>query len=300
MMNWEFKLADKSHGWFTEGPAWDGAGLLFTHVPTSRILRYSPETNSTLVYLEGTNNANGLAFDAQGRLYACEGGARQVVLYDGDGSKLVVAKEFEGKRLNIPNDIVVDASGSIWFTDPYYGVAVSWDPNEENQDLSHCSVYRVDLQQQGWGSVTRVTLDTSAPNGILLSLDGNTLFVAESSADIGGDRQLRSYPIERNRSLGPSSILYDFGTDRPIDGMCLDSEGNILATAGSRESGPGPSIWVFSEKGEVVDRHPVPEVPTNCAFGGVDMRTLYVTTATGDLFMAVTEHQGMRPGKTGF
>lgn len=292
-MNWQFERAGQNHGWFTEGPVWDGTKLLFTHVPTSRILTYDPQTDSSEVYLEGTNNANGLAIDSLGRLYACEGGARRVVLYQNDGNKSVVANGFDGRRLNIPNDIIVDSSGKVWFTDPYYGAAVSWVPNEENQDLTHCSVYRVDPQQQGWNSAKRVTFDTSAPNGLLFSLDENTLFVAESSADIGGDRQLRSYPIDRNGHLGQARILYNFGNDRPIDGMCLDSEGNIFATAGSHESGPGPSIWVFSEEGEIIERHPVPEAPTNCAFGDVDLRTLYVTTATGDLLMARTEYQGI-------
>ena len=291
-MTWEFKLADKNHGWFTEGPAWDGAALLFTHIPTSRILRYDPETDSTSVYRTDTNNANGLMFDPQGRLYACEGGARRVVRYEGDGGVTVIADSFEGNRLNIPNDLAIDLNGSVWFTDPYYGAAVKWQANEENKDLDHSSVYRADPRPDGSWRLTRVTFDTTAPNGILFSLDHKTLFVAQSSDVPEGDRQLRAYPVNEDGSLGSGRVLYDFGADRSIDGMCLDTEGNVLATAGSDEGGPGASIWVFSNEGEVVDRHPVPESPTNCTFGDADLRTLYVTTGTGDVFMARTERQG--------
>ena len=291
-MTWDFRLADKGHGWFTEGPAWDGTGLLFTHIPSSRILRYDPVTSSTSVYMTGTNNANGMVFDARGRLYACEGGARRVVRYETDGSVTVVADSFEGKRLNIPNDLAVDLNGSVWFTDPYYGAAVGWEVNDENQDLDHASVYRADPQPDGAWSLTRLTFDTTGPNGILLSLDNKTLYVAQSRREPDEVRQLRAYPIGEDGSLGPAKVFYDFGAHRGIDGMCLDTEGNILATAGSIDSGPGPSIWVFSQDGEVIDRHPVPQSPTNCTFGDADLRTLYLTTATGEVFMARTEHQG--------
>ena len=211
---------------------------------------------------------------------------------EADGSITVVADSFEGKRLNIPNDLAVDLNGNVWFTDPYYGAAVGWEVNDENQDLDHASVYRADPQPYGSWSLIRLTFDTTDPNGILLSLDNKTLYVAQSRREPDEIRQLRAYPIGEDGSLGPAKVFYDFGAHRGIDGMCLDTEGNILATAGSIESGPGPSILVFSPDGEVIDRHPVLQDPTNCTFGGPDLTTLYVTTSGGHLFRAFTERRG--------
>ena len=126
-MSWEFELRDGPHGGTTEGPAWDGSGLLFTNIPASRILRYDPETGASTVFRTETNNANGLIQAADGRLYACEGGARRVVRYEPDGTTTVLADGSEGQRLNIPNDLAIDPQGRVWFTDPYYeGAGGPW------------------------------------------------------------------------------------------------------------------------------------------------------------------------------
>ena len=137
------------------------------------------------------------------------------------------------------------------------------------------------------------------PNGILVSIDGKTLYVAESNSDDASiDRELRAYPIKDDGFLGPYETLHAFGTNkreaqRGIDGMCLDREGNIVATAGWPSSGPGPLIYVFDPKGRVIETHPVPCIrPTNCAFGGPDRSTLYVTSAEGHLFKAETDMEG--------
>ena len=290
----DFELIDGPYGGTTEGPAWDGSGLLFAHIPASRIMRYDPDSGASTVFRSGTNNANGLMLDPEGRLFACEGGARRVVRYDADGGVTVLADGFEGKRHNIPNDLAIDLEGRVWFTDPYYeGSAGEWSKDRANKDLEHDSVYRVDAGPDGSWATTRVTFDTTRPNGILFSLDYRTLYVAQSGREPEEPRQLRAYPIRGDGSLGSFDVLHDFGANRGIDGMCLDTEGNIVATAGWRVGGPGPMVYVFSPAGEVLEMNPVQaERPTNCTFGDADLKTLYVTSTDGHLFRARTERQG--------
>jgi len=167
-------------------------------------------------------------------------------------------------------------------------------------ELGHESVYRLDPQPDGSWQIRRMTFDTTRPNGLLVSRDGRTLYVAQSAYGENQKRELRAYPIEGDR-LGPYEVLHNFYPHRGIDGMCWDSEGNIVATAGWQQSGPGPMIYVFAPSGRVLETHPVPvDRPTNCTFGGPDLGTLFVTTATGYVFRARTERQGWlifpRPG----
>ena len=268
-----------------EGPAWDGSGLLFTEIANNRIHRYDPESGKCMVYREGTNEANGLMFDSAGQLFACEGGGRRVVHYDRDETR-VLADSFNGKRLNSPNDLAIDGQGRIWFTDPRYG-------DRDGMELDHESVYRLEQGDSGDWSIVRMTTDTMRPNGLLISHDHGTLYVAESAYGDGNPRELRAYPIELDGNLGEPRVLHTFYPHRGIDGMCLDSKGNIIATAGWEESGPGPMIYVFSPTGEVLEMHPLPvDFPTNCTFGGADLTTLYVTTGSGHLLRASTERQG--------
>ena len=146
-MSWHFEHVDGPYGNVTEGPAWDGEALLFTSIQQSRIMRYYPATGASTVYREDTNFANGLMFDPDGVLYACEGGARRVVRYETDGSATSLTDGFEGKRLNIPNDLAIDLQGRVWFTDPYYeGSGGDWSEDVANKDLDHDSVYRLDPQ----------------------------------------------------------------------------------------------------------------------------------------------------------
>ncbi len=292
-MSWEFEHVAGPYG-FTEGPAWDGEGLLFTDIPNSRIMRYVPATGACTVFRTGTNQANGLMLDKDGQLYACEGSidrvtgaGRGIVRYEPDGGRTVIGGRFRGSRFNSPNDLAIDAQGRIWFTDPRYHD--DYDPME----LDHESVFRLDPRYDGTWSVRRMTYTATKPNGLLIAPDQRTLYVAQSA--YGGDshRQLRAYPILDDDTLGAFRILHDFGPHRGIDGMCLDTAGNIVATAGFEQSGPGPLIYVFAPSGRVIETHPVPEDrPTNCTFGDSDLRTLYVT-AGGSLYRARTDRQGL-------
>ena len=289
-MNWEFEKVAGPFS-FTEGPAWDGdGGLLFSDIPNSRIMRYEPASGSCVEFRGDTNEANGLTFDREGQLYACEGGehGRRISRYDADGGTTVITDRFESQRLNSPNDLAFDRDGSLWFTDPRYGNRV------DDLELDHQSVFRLDPTSDGDWQQTRVTFDTGKPNGLLVSADRTWLYVAESHPGDGdGDaKELRGYPIGEDGSVGEFRVLHNFYPHRGIDGMCLDADGNIVATAGYEEGGPGPMIYVFAPNGRVLSTHPVPaDRPTNCAFGDVDLHTLYVT-ASACLFRSRAEHTG--------
>ena len=285
---------------FTEGPAWDGAAILFTDIPTSRILRYHPQSGETSVFRTSTNEANGLMFDKDGQLYACEGGdgvtfpkegqhytinGRRMVRCERDGTTTVICDQFEGKRLNSPNDLAFDQRGRMWFTDPRYG------KKTDDLELDHQSVYRTDPQSDGSWDLHRITFDTTKPNGLLISADMQTLYVAQS--DYGADKatDLRAYAIKEDGTAGECRILHDFHPNRGVDGMVFDTEGHIVATAGWDEGGPGPMIYVFAPDGQVLETHPMPFNPSNCTFGDEDLQSLYVT-AGGRLWRAHTERKG--------
>ena len=283
-MRWEFELVAGPYGGTTEGPVWDGQALLFTDIPNSRIMRYDPVTGDCTEYRTGTNGTNGLNFDAQGNLYGCSGGGRRILRFEPDGTATPLPHSLDGRRHNRPNDLAIDRKGRIWFTDPSGQI-----PADE-RELDHASVLRLDpdpAAQGGW-TLRRMTFDTFAPNGLLFSQDERTLYVVQS--DYEGTRDLRAYPLQDDDTLGRFTVLHVFGEDyrgvhRGLDGMCLDTEGNIIAAGGWRQAGPGPLIYVFSPSGRVIETHPAPaDWPTNCAFGGRALDTLYVTTRGGHLF----------------
>lgn len=291
-MAWQFEVLLEPNG-ITEGPAWDGSGLLFTHIEQSRIMRYDGVRGTIEIFRTGTNRANGLMLDKAGRLYGCEqgtpdgAGGRRIVRYEADGGLTVICDHYQGKKFNSPNDLAVDEQGRIWFTDPRYG------DNRNDMELDHESVFRADPQPDGTWQVVRMTDDTTSPNGLLLAPDNKTLYVAQSKYGVGQARELRAYPILDDGALGEYQVLHNFYPHRGIDGMCLDTEGNIVATAGWELSGPGGMIYVFAPNGRVLETHPVPcKRPTNCTFGDADLRTLYVTSIEGHLLRARTERQG--------
>ena len=293
-MNWDFELVSGPYGGTTEGPVWDGRAVLFSYIPGSRILRYDPENGETTDYFTETNHTNGLCFDAQGNLYGCLQGGRGIARFEKDGRTITsLPRLLDDKQLGNPNDLAVDKQGRIWFTDPYSG---GWDIGP--MELDHQSVLRLDPKGGDRWELTRATYDISRPNGVLISRDQKTLYVAQSDYSLDQPRQLRAYSIEPDGSLGSYTTLHTFGVDhrgaqRGVDGMTLDAEGNIIVCAGWEAAGPGPMIYVFSPTGRVLSTHPLRvDRPTNCCFGDADMKTLYVTTGGGHLFRARTEHTG--------
>ncbi len=291
-MSWTFERVAGPFS-FAEGPVWDGEAVLFTDIPTSRIMRYHPKSGTCEPYLTRTAGANGLRMDATGRIYTCEHAGRRIRRFNPDGTSIVLVETFDGRQLNSPNDLDIDSQGRIWFSDPYYGGPAYVD-HTGSLELEHQSVYRLDPHPNDTWHISRVTFDTTKPNGLLISPDEHTLYVAQSDKAPEHPRELRAYPILPDGSLGEYTCLYDFGAHRGIDGMTLDDRGNIIATAGWRESGPGPMVYVFSPEGRVLGEHPFPEdTPTNCTFGDADLRSLYVTCGgDGSMYRARTDLKG--------
>lgn len=255
-------------GEFTEGPvaAPDGA-ILFSDIG-NRILRFDPTTQKTTVFREPSGRANGLMLDPRGRLVACEGantgGARRISITEPDGTVRTLADRYQGMRFNSPNDLAIDSAGNVYFTDPRY-------VGDEPRELDFESVFRITPD----GNVTLATDEVTKPNGIVISTDDRTAYVADH--DPNGNRHLLSFSIFSSGQLKNKQVLHDFGTARGIDGMTLDVEGNIYATAGE---GDTAGIYVFGPLGQHLAFIPTPGTPTNCTFGIADeATTLYVTAS---------------------
>ncbi len=276
---WEWELIAK-HDSLTEGPTWDGSGLLYNECYASTTYRWDPNSGESSVWRTGTGQANGMKFDRSGRLFACEGGANRVVELDTsnpNADPIVIADNLDDSKINMPNDLDIDGNGRVYFSDPNY----SDNPN----NLPHESVYLAEHIFGGNWTTKRVTFDTNRPNGVLLSTDQSILYVAESPINPAFKRQLRAYPINSDGTLGDKTVLFDFGAGRGIDGMAINTEGQILATAGSSAGGAGSAIYVFEPDGLVRATHRTPaDSPTNCTFGGPALDILFVTFATGHVY----------------
>ena len=282
-------------GGLTEGPAVgpDGA-IYFTDIPVGKdnghILRFDPKTKQTTPFTENSLKANGLAFDIDGNLLACEGsdvGGRAVSSWNLQTKKrTVLTDNFQGKKYNAPNDLVVDVDGRIYFTDPRY-------LGDEPRELEHRAVYRLNRD----GSVVEVTHDCEKPNGIALSRDLKWLYLADhnNGADkiVAGEKttpgamKIYAYPLGADGlPNGPKQVLVDYGTEAGCDGLCIDKAGNIYLTARGLKR---PGVQVLDAKGKEIAFLPTgpanqdgtspPEgMPSNVEFGiGDDRHTLYVT-----------------------
>jgi len=235
---------------------------------------------------ENANRANGMTFDRQGRLLTCEGsrnpgGTRRVARYEADGKVTVLAETYDGKKLNSPNDVVVDAQDRVWFTDPRY---VAGDVLEQPGEF----VYRIDNPGEAGAKTVRVLGpgEVVRPNGICVSPDGKTLYVADSPQSTleGSKRLLLAYDISADGSLANRRVVHDFGKGRGIDGMRVDRKGLIYGTAGVAGKTSDAGIYVFDPSPNIGGKSllrviPVPETPGNCCWGGEDGRTLYVTAS---------------------
>lgn len=292
-MEWKFERVAGPFG-VTEGPVWDGNAVLFTDTPNGRIYRYNPAADGCRLHLSETNGAAGMHLGPRDDLFVCEMAGRRVARYRPDGTRTTVADTFDGKQLNSPDDLDFDDTGRLWFSDPKYDVVgLETGPRE----LSHDSVYRCDPGPNGEWMISRATIDTTRPNGVLVSKVQDRLFVAQTDYREDHAQELRSYSIGSDGTLGPYSVLHDFGPHRGIDGMCLDQAGNIVATAGWETSGPGPMVYVFESDGSIRASHPFPgSAPTNCIFGDTDLQTIYVTAHDGYLYRARTDRIGRADG----
>ena len=245
---------------FTEGPVWHPDGyLLFSDIPASVIYRVDPG-GPPIPWRSPSGNSNGLTLDRQGRLVACEHGTRRVSRTEADGTVDVLATHYRGKRLNSPNDVVVRSDGSVYFTDPPYGLS------GEEKELPFNGVYRISAD----GAIELLVDDFDRPNGLAFAPDEKTLYVDDTTR-----RLIRAFDVAPDGSLSNGRVFADMASDAQggPDGMKVDVTGNIYCT------GPG-GLWVYRSAGELVGRVTGPQLPANLAFGGPDRKTMYVTART--------------------
>ena len=280
---------------FTEGPAADRAGhLYFTNVPVAKILKGDPEKRKLSVFRENSNKANGLYFDPQGRLLACEGGLGRVTRTEMKTGKIeVLADQFNGFPFAPSNDLCIDAAGRIYFTSR----PGTTDAKKGNVN----AVYRLDQD----GSVDQLLHwpDVHMPNGIVISPDNKTLYLIEAHPDAQHHRDIRAYDLQPNGKVTNERVLINFYPGRSGDGMCMDAAGNLYVAAGlhktrntSETLDTRPGIHVVSPQGELIAFRETPvDTITNCTFGGADLRTLYVTC--GDQLLQI---RTQIPGKASY
>ncbi|MDB5811177.1 MAG: hypothetical protein JWN94_3299 [Betaproteobacteria bacterium] len=272
------------------GLAWDGSRMLFSTVDEGFIRSYGPSGGQIGEYKKHANRINGIAFGPDGRLFACQDGGRRVIQFLADGTAAVTATRLDGAIHNHPSDLVIDRANRIWFTDPYSRV-IAFGP-QIFPPLDHASVLRLEVDERHAWKIRRVTFDTAAPRAVQLSPDEKTLYVAEGEVGRKGPRELRAYPVRDDGTVGPYTVMHAFGADhcgehRGVEGMCLDSEGNVLAVGGSRDAGAGPTLFVFAPDGAILETHRLPGgSPMRCAFGDSALDSLYVTSGDGCVYRA--------------
>lgn len=248
---------------FTEGPVWTPWGtLLFSDCHDNKIWEIAAGDSGAVrkVYRDPSGPSNGLTFDKQGRLIVCDYGHRRVTRTEKDGKITVLADEYEGKRLNSPNDIVVRSDGSIYFTDPSYGVDAA------HQELPFKGVYRIKPD----GKLELLTKDFDMPNGLCFSPDESKLYIADSS----NRRHIRLFKVAKDGSISGGEVIFKFPDTGVPDGMKVTPDGTLYS------SGPA-GVWVFDPTGKHLETIPVPETPANVAWGDKDYKTLYITAQTG-------------------
>jgi gluconolactonase len=264
---------------WTEGPVWvsepNGGYLLFSDIPRNSIFRWS-ESRGVELFMQPSGytgvafyglepGSNGLALDGEGRLTACEHGDRRVSVLTRGGGKRTLVDRYEGRRLNSPNDLVFDSSGSIYFTDPPYGLPERAD--DPRRELDFCGVYRLDPN----GTLTLLSKQLPRPNGIGLAPDEKTLYVAQSDPNAP---IWMSFPINEDRSLGEGKVIFDATAQLSEfpglpDGLAVAANGVIFG------SGPG-GIYVLTPTGQLLGRIITEQRTSNCGFDS-DQRTLYIT-----------------------
>ena len=249
---------------FTEGPVWYGDCLLFSDIPNNRIVRWRrlSEGPEVTTFRTPSGNSNGLTLDKSQRLIVCEHSARRLTRTEPDGSITILAERYQGKRLNSPNDVVVRSDGSIYFTDPPYGLANLTDWKE----LPFNGVYRLAPD----GELILLVDDFDRPNGVALSPDETILYVNDTAR-----RHIRSFDVSPDGSIGNDRVLIEMQLPElgAPDGMKADREGNIYCT------GPG-GFWIIEPGGNNLGRIMTPELPANMAWGDADWKSLYLTART--------------------
>lgn len=269
---------------WAEGPVWfsDHNLLIFSDIPNQRMLRYVPGQGVS-VYREPSGFTNGNTRDRQGRLVSCEHGGRRVVRTEPDGSLTVLADRFEGKRLNSPNDVVVKSDGTVWFTDPTYGIRSNYEGYKSEPEQATRNVYRFDPAN---GDLTTVVTDFGQPNGLAFSPDESLLYIADSaiSHDPSAEPIIRVFDVVDGKRLANGRVFCRLDAGLP-DGFRIDTNGNLWTSAGD-------GVHCFAPDGTLLGKILVPQTVANLTFGGPKKNRLFIT-ATRSLYAIYVDATGL-------
>jgi gluconolactonase len=266
--------------WFAEGEY-----VLWSDIPNDRMLQWA-EGMGVRTYRHPANNSNGNTRDREGRLVSCEHGARRVTRTEHDGTITVLADRYQGKRLNSPNDVVVKSDGSIWFTDPPYGIMSDYEGHKSPSELGKCYVFRLDPRS---GELAIVADDFDKPNGIAFSPDESLLYVADTggSHTPNGPRHIRRFSVGAGAKLSGGEVFATCSAGL-FDGFRLDTDGNVWSSTGE-------GVHCFAPDGTLLGKIKVPEVVSNVCFGGPKRNRLFITGTTSLYAVYVAQVGAQRP-----
>src|SRR5438552_2091103 len=274
---------------WAEGPVWFGdlRGFLWSDIPNNRIMRWDEETGQTSVFRKPSNFANGNTRDRQGRLVTCLHGGRSVIRTEYDGTITTLAEEYAGKRLNSPNDVVVKSDGSIWFSDPPFGITGWYEGYKAEPAGPVTNVYRIDGVT---GKLSVVADDVAGPNGLAFSPDESILYVVESRAN---PRLISAYDVVGGTKLGKKRAFINAGPGTP-DGFRVDVDGNLWCGWGMGEEGLD-GVHVFNAGAKLIGRIDLPERCANVCFGGTYRNRLFMAGSTS-IYALYVNTQGVAGG----
>ena len=256
---------------WAEGPAWFGGGryLVWSDIPNDRMMRFDETDGSVSVFRAPAMNSNGNTVDRQGRLVTCEHRGRRVTRTEHDGVITVLADRFDGKRLNSPNDAVVKSDGSVWFTDPSYGIDSNYEGDATASEIGACHVYRLDPA----GHVTAVATDFAKPNGLAFSPDESHLYIADTGRTHGAQfpQHIRRFAVHGDRLTG--GAVFAESEVGLFDGLRIDISGNVWTSSGD-------GVRCYAADGTLLGIIRIPEVVANCCFGGAKKNRLFICGTT--------------------
>ncbi len=262
---------EKLHGGlrWAEGPVYfgDQRCLIWSDLPSNRMLRWDEQTEQVSVFRSPSNFSNGNTRDREGRLVTCEHRGRRVTRTEWSGAITVLADSYEGKRLNSPNDVVVKSDGTVWFTDPTYGISAEYEGGKADSEIGSCNVYRLDPRD---GSLRVVVDDFRRPNGLAFSPDEKILYIADSGFWPNPDwpHHIRAFDVADDGTLSGSRVLAEVSPGIP-DGFRVDVDGNIWSSAGD-------GVYCITPGGDTIGKIPVPEKVANVCFGGPARNRLFI------------------------
>jgi gluconolactonase len=249
--------------------------VLFSDIPNDRVLRYDEVSERTDIFLTPAGFSNGRTVDRQGRFVACEHGERRVTRIEHDGSVTVLATAYQGHRLNSPNDVVEHSDGSIWFTDPSYGIHSDYEGHEASSEINSRNVYRID---QDGSDLTAVVDDFAQPNGLAFSSDERRLFIVDSQRN-----HIRVFDVDHGKLRGGDVFCAD---DQGYDGIRFDHLGRLWGAAHD-------GLHCYDPDGTLIGKLRLPEITSNLTFGGRQRNHLYIT-ATSSLYSLRVNFRSVR------